>query len=96
MYLISAWSFLYISRMTLLYYIVDYSCYLLTVSWQCNFLYLQTLSPAEKSRLKQEFMREFDENRDGKIEMSEVSKLISYSVYTWVGNVSILLLEFVK
>ena len=45
----------------------------------CNFLYFQSLSPAEKQRLRDEFMHEFDENRDGRIEMAEV-------ITTFCGN----------
>ena len=36
------------------------------------FLLFQALSPADKARLREEFMNEFDENRDGRIEMAEV------------------------
>ena len=36
------------------------------------FLVFQALSPADKARLREEFMNEFDENRDGRIEMAEV------------------------
>ncbi len=34
------------------------------------------MSAAEKTRLREEFMNEFDENRDGRIEMAEVGFII--------------------
>mgnify|MGYP001551108653 CR=1 FL=1 len=39
---------------------------------------LQEISPEERAKLREEFMREFDENRDGRIEMMEVNILLSH------------------
>ena len=54
----------------------------------------QSLTQADRDRLKDEFMNEFDENRDGRIEMHEVRICdFSKNIYIFIRLQYILITE---